>query len=162
MIKSNQAKKGVLKSTRSVNDLSDGSAQSDQKDSGDLRLLSATTESAQVIAKNFSEAKNSGPYLFEMIAQLDSTVSEASARGAREFSIKDKHGRIQCIFYEIDRGLERLVRDAWLRCIGKFDSKKRLFQCVSVRLVKSESELLAFGFRVNTTNSYLNYKFVKS
>lgn len=92
---------------------------------------------------------------------MDSTVSTDSNSGSREFSIKDSTGRIHCIFYEIDRTLDRFVRDSWIRCIGKFNTKKKIFQCMKVRLVKNQSELFGFGFLVNQTNSFIRSKYFK-
>lgn len=89
-------------------------------------------------------------------------MSKDERKGAKEFSLKDTQGRIHCVFYEIDRQLDKFVRDSWIRCIGKYNLKTGLFHCLSVRLVYNENELLGFGFQVTQTSAYVKNKFFKS
>ncbi|CAF0800047.1 unnamed protein product [Brachionus calyciflorus] len=160
-------KKGILKDRSNLQE-----QQTEVKDDPkSLKIWSVTTKSMQIYANRFdimqqnSTSKNGnspiGNYLFEIIGQLDSTISHDPDSGAREFSLKDTTGRIHCVFFEIDRPLERFVRDSWIRCVGKFNTKKKLFQCVTLRLVKNECELISFGFQVNQTNSFLKLKYFK-
>lgn len=90
---------------------------------------------------------------------MDSSISKDESTGAREFSLKDSQGRIHCVFYEIDRPLDKFVRDSWIRCVGKYNFKNRLFHCLTIRLVKNQNELFGFGFQVNQTNAHIKSKF---
>lgn len=71
-------------------------------------------------------------HLFIVRATLDSVASGNSKNGLR-FTLTDNETRIYCVFYEIDRQLPKLNRAKEIRCVGKYDLKRRVFVCVSVR-----------------------------
>jgi hypothetical protein len=52
---------------------------------------------------------------FEFKAQLDSVISENERTSSKEFTIRDTYERMRCIFYEIDRPMEKLTRGSWIR-----------------------------------------------
>lgn len=83
----------------------------------ELRIFSGTTRSILTFEKQKSSIKEDlGPYYFEIVAQLDSVISEDdSGISGREFTLKDLYGRIHCIFYEMDRTMETYCRDSYLR-----------------------------------------------
>jgi hypothetical protein len=90
-------------------------------DSNTLKIFSGTTKSVEFSQSKFVQMNKNpnvmnkvGSYMFEIIAQLDSILSEDSSNGACEFSIKDHTGRMHCIFYQIDRKIEKISRDSWM------------------------------------------------
>ena len=135
-----------------------------------LRIFAGTSKSIKFFNNIFREleskksAKSSdafvSPYLFELIARLDSAISEDTSTNACEFTVKDNSGRMDCVFYQIDRKMERIPRDSWIRCIGKMCQRSMLFQCISVRLA-DEAELFNFGFLVNQSNAFIKEKILK-
>ncbi|XP_073526895.1 spermatogenesis-associated protein 22 isoform X1 [Phyllobates terribilis] len=93
-----------------------------------LRILSASIESM----KYWSQYSDRIPLLFEVIATLDSAVTSGDY-GSKLFLLRDGKNYAQCIFYEIDRELPRLIRGRSHRAMGNYDQKRNLFKCVSVR-----------------------------
>ncbi|XP_044141691.1 spermatogenesis-associated protein 22 [Bufo gargarizans] len=96
--------------------------------SNSLRIISASVESM----KYWSQYSNSIPLLFEILATLDSAVTLGD-HGSKLFLLRDGKNHIQCIFYEIDRDLPRLIRGRIHRAMGNYDQKRNMFRCVSVR-----------------------------
>jgi ribonucleotide monophosphatase NagD (HAD superfamily) len=79
-------------------------------------------------------------HLFIIRATLDS-VATGNVKSGIRFTIADIETRIYCVFYEMDRQLPKLNRTQEIRCVGKYDLRKRVFVCVSVRhLNRHESE----------------------
>nr|XP_056721003.1 spermatogenesis-associated protein 22 [Euleptes europaea] len=93
-----------------------------------LRLLSAVIESM----KHWSQYTNKAPLLFEVLGILDSAVTPGQY-GAKTFLLRDGKESVSCVFYEIDRELPRLIRGRVHRCVGNYDTGRKLFRCVSVR-----------------------------
>ncbi|XP_061461499.1 spermatogenesis-associated protein 22 [Rhineura floridana] len=98
-----------------------------EKDSS-LRIISAVIESM----KHWSQYTNKAPLLFEVLGILDSAVTPGQY-GAKTFLLRDGKESVSCIFYEIDRALPRLIRGRVHRCMGNYDTKRKVFRCVSVR-----------------------------
>ncbi|KAM4044282.1 spermatogenesis-associated protein 22 [Anomaloglossus baeobatrachus] len=96
--------------------------------SNSLRMISASIESM----KYWSQYSDRIPLLFEVIATLDSAVTSGD-HGSKLFLLRDGKNYIQCIYYEIDRDLPRLIRGRIHRAMGNYDQKKNIFKCVSVR-----------------------------
>ncbi|XP_015262361.1 PREDICTED: spermatogenesis-associated protein 22 [Gekko japonicus] len=93
-----------------------------------LRILSAVIESM----KHWSQYTNKAPLLFEVLGILDSAVTPG-LYGAKTFLLRDGKESVSCVFYEIDRELPRLIRGRAHRCVGNYDTSRKLFRCVSVR-----------------------------
>ncbi|KAM3934814.1 spermatogenesis-associated protein 22 [Leptodactylus fuscus] len=93
-----------------------------------LRIISASIESM----KYWSQRSDRVPLLFEVLATLDSAVTSGD-HGSKLFLLRDGKNHVQCIFYEIDRDLPRLIRGRIHRAMGNYDQKKNMFKCVSIR-----------------------------
>ncbi|KAK7165379.1 hypothetical protein R3I94_003669 [Phoxinus phoxinus] len=93
-----------------------------------LRLISTVIEGM----KHWSQYKNRVPMLFEIFATLDSAVT-VGEYGAKKFLMRDGKEVVQCLYYEIDQILPRLIRGQVHRCIGNYDRQKDTMTCVSVR-----------------------------
>ncbi|XP_058484021.1 spermatogenesis-associated protein 22 [Solea solea] len=93
-----------------------------------LRILTA------VIAgmRHWSQLKDKVPYLFEIFATLDSAVT-LGHHGAKTFLMRDGKQVVQCIFYENEKELPRLIRGQIHRCVGNYDRSRDVLVCVSVR-----------------------------
>ncbi|XP_046876792.1 E3 ubiquitin-protein ligase CBL-B-B [Hypomesus transpacificus] len=93
-----------------------------------LRILTA------VIAgmRHWSQFKDKAPALFEIYATLDSAVTVGS-HGAKDFLVRDGKEVLQCVFYENELELPRLIRGQVHRCVGNYDSRRDVLTCVSVR-----------------------------
>ncbi|KAJ3589780.1 hypothetical protein NHX12_010622 [Muraenolepis orangiensis] len=93
-----------------------------------LRILTA------VIAgmRHWSQFKDRAAYLFEIFATLDSAVTMGS-HGSKSFLMRDGKETVQCVFYENEKELPRLIRGQVHRCVGNYDQAKDLLTCVSVR-----------------------------
>ncbi|XP_069801122.1 spermatogenesis-associated protein 22 [Dendropsophus ebraccatus] len=96
--------------------------------SNSLRILSASIESM----KYWSQYSDKIPLLFEVLATLDSAVTSGE-HGSKVFLLRDGKNHVQCIFYEIDQELPRLIRGRIHRAMGNYDQRKNMFKCVSVR-----------------------------
>ncbi|XP_048045611.1 spermatogenesis-associated protein 22 isoform X1 [Megalobrama amblycephala] len=93
-----------------------------------LRLITAVIEGM----KHWSQYKNRVPMLFEIFATLDSAVS-VEEHGTKKFLMRDGKEVVQCLYYEIDQILPRLIRGQVHRCVGNYDRDKDTMTCVSVR-----------------------------
>ncbi|XP_060114959.1 spermatogenesis-associated protein 22 [Heteronotia binoei] len=93
-----------------------------------LRILSVVIESM----KHWSQYTNKTPLLFEVLGILDSAVTPG-LYSAKTFLLRDGKESVSCVFYEIDRELPRLIRGRAHRCVGNYDTSRKLFRCVSVR-----------------------------
>ncbi|KFQ57753.1 Spermatogenesis-associated protein 22, partial [Pelecanus crispus] len=93
-----------------------------------LRIISAVIESM----RHWSQYAYKTALLFEVLGTLDSAVTPG-AYGAKNFLLRDGKESLPCVFYEIDRELPRLIRGRVHRCMGKYDAKRNVFKCVSVR-----------------------------
>ncbi|XP_028323426.1 spermatogenesis-associated protein 22 [Gouania willdenowi] len=82
--------------------------------------------------KHWSKFKDRFPCLFEIFATLDSAVT-LGRYGAKSFLMRDGKEVVQCIFYENELVLPRLVRGQPHRCVGNYDHSRELLVCVSVR-----------------------------
>ncbi|KAK1139214.1 spermatogenesis-associated protein 22-like [Acipenser oxyrinchus oxyrinchus] len=82
--------------------------------------------------KHWSQYSDRAPFLFEVSATLDSAVTTGS-HGAKTFLLRDGLDAVQCVFYETDRELPRLIRGQVHRCVGNYDKKRNQLKCVSVR-----------------------------
>ncbi|CAL8364159.1 unnamed protein product [Lota lota] len=93
-----------------------------------LRILTA------VIAgmRHWSQFKDRAPYLFEIFATLDSAVTIGS-HGSKSFLMRDGKETVQCVYYENEQELPRLIRGQVQRCVGNYDHAKDLLMCISVR-----------------------------
>eukprot|EP00064_Thunnus_orientalis_P001787 superscaffoldBa00000122_g1790 len=65
-------------------------------------------------------------------ATLDSAVTLAH-HGAKNFLMRDGKEVVQCIFYENEQELPRLIRGQIHRCVGNYDRSRDVLMCVSVR-----------------------------
>ncbi|XP_068126866.1 spermatogenesis-associated protein 22 isoform X3 [Hyperolius riggenbachi] len=93
-----------------------------------LRIITASIESM----KHWSQHSDKVPLLFELIATLDSAVCTGS-HGSKVFILRDGKIQVECVFYEIDRDLPRLIRGRLHRVMGNYDKKKDQLKCYSVR-----------------------------
>ncbi|XP_073695632.1 spermatogenesis-associated protein 22-like [Garra rufa] len=82
--------------------------------------------------KHWSQYRNRVPLLFEMFATLDSAVT-IGEHGAKKFLMRDGKEMVQCLYYENDQTLPRLIRGQVHRCVGNYNKQKDMMTCVSVR-----------------------------
>ncbi|XP_018610744.2 spermatogenesis-associated protein 22 [Scleropages formosus] len=93
-----------------------------------LRILTATIEGM----KHWSQYKDRMHILFEVFGVLDSAVTIGS-HGAKNFLLRDSRDFVQCVFYETDVELPRLIRGHVHRCVGNCDHRRGLLTCMSIR-----------------------------
>ncbi|KAI0226286.1 hypothetical protein LSAT2_023081, partial [Lamellibrachia satsuma] len=105
------------------------SIESKEKGDTSLRLLTTTV----VTLQRWSQYRQKITLMFEIFGMLNSAVLTADKATAKEFMLKDDTGIIKCIFYQIDRDLNRMTRGQWYRCVGTLDTSTRKLRCVSVR-----------------------------
>ncbi|XP_077361162.1 spermatogenesis-associated protein 22 isoform X1 [Festucalex cinctus] len=96
-----------------------------------LRILTAVIEGM----KHWSQFKDKVTYFFEIFATLDSAVT-IGRHGAKNFLLRDGKEVVQCLFYENEQELPRLIRGQVHRCVGNYDRKREVLVCVSVRAAK--------------------------
>uniref|UniRef100_A0A667YL41 Spermatogenesis associated 22 n=1 Tax=Myripristis murdjan TaxID=586833 RepID=A0A667YL41_9TELE len=82
--------------------------------------------------RHWSQFKDRVPYLFEIFATLDSAVTLGAHR-AKNFLMRDGKEVVQCVFYENEQELPRLIRGQVHRCVGNYDRNQDILVCVSVR-----------------------------
>ncbi|KAL4608769.1 spermatogenesis-associated protein 22 [Arapaima gigas] len=93
-----------------------------------LRILTATIEGM----KHWSQNKDRAPMLFEVFGILDSAVTIGN-HGAKNFFLRDGQDVVQCVFYETDVELPRLIRGQVHRCLGNCDPRTGWLTCMSIR-----------------------------
>uniref|UniRef100_A0A8D3CSP4 Spermatogenesis associated 22 n=1 Tax=Scophthalmus maximus TaxID=52904 RepID=A0A8D3CSP4_SCOMX len=93
-----------------------------------LRILTAVIHGM----RHWSQFKDKVPYLFEIFATLDSAVT-LGRHGAKTFLMRDGKEVLQCVFYENEQELPRLIRGQVHRCVGNYDRGRDVLVCVSVR-----------------------------
>nr|XP_015222921.1 PREDICTED: spermatogenesis-associated protein 22 isoform X2 [Lepisosteus oculatus] len=93
-----------------------------------LRILTTVAEGM----KHWSQYSDKAALLFEVFATLDSPVT-TGPYGSKNFLLRDGKDIVQCVFYETDRELPRLIRGQVQRCVGNYDKSRNLLKCVSVR-----------------------------
>ncbi|KAJ7997108.1 hypothetical protein DPEC_G00225520 [Dallia pectoralis] len=93
-----------------------------------MRILTAVIDGM----RHWSQLKDRALYLFEIFATLDSAVTVGS-HGAKNFLMRDGKETVQCVFYENEMELPRLIRGQVHRCVGNFDRTRDTLICVSVR-----------------------------
>uniref|UniRef100_A0A4W5JKU7 Spermatogenesis associated 22 n=1 Tax=Hucho hucho TaxID=62062 RepID=A0A4W5JKU7_9TELE len=93
-----------------------------------FRILTAVIDGM----RHWSQFKDRAPYLFEIFATLDSAVT-AGSHGAKNFLMRDGKEVVQCVFYENELDLPRLIRGQVHRCVGNYDRTRDTLTCMSVR-----------------------------
>ncbi|XP_059207140.1 spermatogenesis-associated protein 22 isoform X2 [Centropristis striata] len=93
-----------------------------------LRILTAVIDGM----RHWSQFKDKVPYLFEIFATLDSAVT-LGCHGAKNFLMRNGKEVVQCVFYENEQELPRLIRGQVHRCVGNYDRSRDVLLCVSVR-----------------------------
>ncbi|XP_033954220.1 spermatogenesis-associated protein 22 isoform X2 [Pseudochaenichthys georgianus] len=93
-----------------------------------LRILTSVINGM----RHWSQFKDKVPYLFEIFATLDSAVT-LGRHGAKNFLMRDGKTVVQCVFYETEQELPRLIRGQVHRCVGNYDRSRDVLMCVSVR-----------------------------
>ncbi|KAM9331732.1 spermatogenesis-associated protein 22 [Pholidichthys leucotaenia] len=93
-----------------------------------LRILTAVIDGM----RHWSQFKDKVPSLFELFATLDSAVT-IGHYGAKNFLMRDGKDVVQCVFYENEQVLPRLIRGQVHRCLGNYDRSRDVLMCVSVR-----------------------------
>ncbi|XP_076024343.1 spermatogenesis-associated protein 22 [Genypterus blacodes] len=93
-----------------------------------LRILTAVIEGM----RHWSQFKDKVSYLFEIFATLDSAVT-VGPYGAKNFLMRDGKEVVQCVFYENEQELPRLIRGQVHRCVGNYDRSRNVLICVCVR-----------------------------
>ncbi|XP_029304834.1 spermatogenesis-associated protein 22 [Cottoperca gobio] len=93
-----------------------------------LRILTSVIDGM----RHWSQFKDKVPYLFEIFATLDSAVT-LGRHGAKNFLVRDGKAVVQCVFYETEQELPRLIRGQVHRCVGNYDRSRDVLMCVSVR-----------------------------
>ncbi|XP_074528986.1 spermatogenesis-associated protein 22 [Halichoeres trimaculatus] len=93
-----------------------------------LRILTAVIDGM----RHWSQFKDKVSYLFEIFATLDSAVT-LGQHGAKNFVMRDGKQVVQCVFYENEHELPRLIRGQLHRCVGNYDRSRDVLVCVSIR-----------------------------
>ncbi|KAM6907146.1 spermatogenesis-associated protein 22 [Xenentodon cancila] len=93
-----------------------------------LRILTAAIDGM----RHWSQFKDKVSYLFEIFATLDSAVT-LGRYGAKNFLMSNGKEVVQCVFYENEQALPRLIRGQVHRCVGNYDRNRDVLICVSVR-----------------------------
>uniref|UniRef100_A0AAV2J8B4 Spermatogenesis-associated protein 22 n=1 Tax=Knipowitschia caucasica TaxID=637954 RepID=A0AAV2J8B4_KNICA len=93
-----------------------------------LRILTAVIDGM----RHWSQFKDKVPFLFEIFATLDSAVT-LGPHGAKNFIIRDGKEVVQCVYYENEKELPRLIRGQVHRCVGNYDRTRNVLVCVSIR-----------------------------
>ncbi|XP_077448897.1 spermatogenesis-associated protein 22 [Stigmatopora argus] len=93
-----------------------------------LRILTAVIEGM----RHWSQFKDKVTYFFEIFASLDSAVT-LGPHGSKNFLLRDGKQVLQCVFYENEHELPRLIRGQIHRCVGNYDVGRDVLVCVSVR-----------------------------
>ncbi|XP_062289738.1 spermatogenesis-associated protein 22 [Scomber scombrus] len=93
-----------------------------------LRILTAVIDGM----RHWSQFKDKVPCLFEIFATLDSAVT-LGHHGAKNFLMRDGKEVMQCVFYETEQELPRLIRGQVHRFVGNYDRSRDILMCVSVR-----------------------------
>uniref|UniRef100_A0A3B3UYG2 Spermatogenesis associated 22 n=1 Tax=Poecilia latipinna TaxID=48699 RepID=A0A3B3UYG2_9TELE len=89
--------------------------------------------------RHWSQFKDKIPYLFEIFATLDSAVT-LGLYGAKSFLLRDGKDVLQCVFYENEQPLPRLIRGQVHRCVGNYDRSRDVLICVSVRAAQPSEQ----------------------
>uniref|UniRef100_A0A3Q3LQB1 Spermatogenesis associated 22 n=1 Tax=Mastacembelus armatus TaxID=205130 RepID=A0A3Q3LQB1_9TELE len=93
-----------------------------------LRILTAVIDGM----RHWSQFKDKVSYLFEIFATLDSAVT-LGRHGAKNFLMRNGKTVVQCVFYENEQKLPRLIRGQLHRCVGNYDRSRDVLMCVSIR-----------------------------
>ncbi|KAA0716428.1 Spermatogenesis-associated protein 22 [Triplophysa tibetana] len=93
-----------------------------------LRVITAVIEGM----KHWGQYTNRAPMLFEIFGTLDSAVTVADY-GAKKFLMRDGKNVVQCLYFENDQTLPKLIRGQAYRCIGNYSKQTDRMTCVSVR-----------------------------
>ncbi|XP_075876331.1 spermatogenesis-associated protein 22 isoform X2 [Nelusetta ayraudi] len=93
-----------------------------------LRILTAVINGM----RHWGQFKDKVSILFEIFATLDSAVT-SGCYGAKNFLLRDRKEVVQCVFYENEQELSRLIRGQVYRCVGNYDPGRDVLVCVSVR-----------------------------
>uniref|UniRef100_A0A3B4AYM2 Uncharacterized protein n=1 Tax=Periophthalmus magnuspinnatus TaxID=409849 RepID=A0A3B4AYM2_9GOBI len=93
-----------------------------------LRILTAVIDGM----RHWSQFRDKIPYLFEIFATLDSAVT-LGPHGAKRFIVRDGKEFVQCVYYENEKELPRLIRGQVHRCVGNYDRIRNVLVCVSIR-----------------------------
>lgn len=125
-----------------------------------MKFFSGSTKSIKYLTKKFHEAsketklKHVGTFAFEIVAILDSSISESGAKYSKEFTVRDNFDRMHCIYFEMDQTLKKLIRGSFIRLSGLYNAGNSLFTCYSVRQA-TEHETFSHEQYVNVSNSYI-------
>ncbi|KAK7915862.1 hypothetical protein WMY93_011623 [Mugilogobius chulae] len=93
-----------------------------------LRILSAVIDGM----RHWSQFRDKVPHLFELFATLDSAVT-LGPHGGKNFLVRDGKEVVQCVYYENEKELPRLIRGQVHRCVGNYDRVRNVLVCVSIR-----------------------------
>ncbi|XP_050410239.2 GATA zinc finger domain-containing protein 14 [Patella vulgata] len=104
-----------------------------------LKLITTDIEGV----KRWGQVKTNFILLFEIFGMVDSAVLMNAPGTGKEFILNDGSASIQCLFYEIDRELQRLVRGQWHRCVGSLQMRSGKMKCVAIRPASAEERKTA-------------------
>ncbi|XP_015240734.1 PREDICTED: spermatogenesis-associated protein 22 [Cyprinodon variegatus] len=93
-----------------------------------LRILTTVIKGM----RHWSQFKDKIPCFYEIFATLDSAVT-LGRYGAKNFLLRDGKDVLQCVFYENEQALPRLIRGQVHRCVGNYDRSRDVLICMSVR-----------------------------
>ena len=102
--------------------------------------------------RKWSRYKSEIPMLFEVIGKSSSPLMVGKFDYEKKFLLKDNTGSINCVYYEVDRSLDRMIMGRAYRCVGNLKSPN--FHCVSIRLA-DEIEIRLFASKVHTSQQLL-------
>lgn len=123
-----ERKKGTKPSTPNVQVKTPPTFQIKPANGTSLRILTAVIDGM----RHWNQFRDKVPHLFELFATLDSAVT-LGPYGAKNFLIRDGKEVVQCVYYENETELPRLIRGQVHRCVGNYDRSKNVLVCVSIR-----------------------------
>ena len=98
-------------------------------------------------------------FLFRFFkVQLDSAIFHNCESMSKEFVARDEWNRMSCVYHEIDRCLEKLIRGDYIRLVGSFNPATDIFTCFSARKA-SNKEIFSRKSNIDATNAFIKAKY---
>ena len=113
-----------------------------------LRVVSSTI----VEIRKLFRYRNHIPAMFELIGKCSSDLTVGKFDYEKKVLLKDNTGSVNCVYYEVDRKLDCMMRGRSYRCIGTMKSPN--FHCVSIRIA-DEEEIKLFTTKVQMSQRLL-------
>ncbi|XP_074642348.1 uncharacterized protein LOC141899749 [Tubulanus polymorphus] len=119
-----------------------------KNDSIGLRVVPASITKMKI----WSQLNSQMNMIFEIFGELRSVGIDHSYRS---FRLSDREDTVQCIFYEIDRGISQMEAGKIHKCIGNYDQNTDVFRCFSVRQL-TDAEFYAYESYIDSAEVMMN------